>query len=176
MSLNKFTAVDTGFDLELDIGCDQLKANNVITDNIDVVSINGQSPASYQTYTPNFSVNEGALITDSPEISVLSIGNAIYLDGKVDLILPNNGAVFFDLSFDIPGLYTVTPLDKSSSATGTELNPSTNFSIVKAISGIDIGSFPARYSMSLRKDDGTPFVSAVPSSVDFHVVIESNEP
>jgi hypothetical protein len=176
MSLNKFTAVDTGFNLELDIGCDQLKANNVVTDNIDVASINGQAPPSYQTYTPNFSVTEGALISDSPDISVLSIGNAIYLDGKVDIILPSNGALFFDLSFDIPGLYTVTPLDKSSSATGSELNPSTTFSIVKAISGIDIGFSPARYSMSLRKDNGSGFISAVPSSVDFHVVIESNEP
>jgi hypothetical protein len=41
MSLNKFTNTSTGFDLDLDIGCDELKANNITTDNIDANTING---------------------------------------------------------------------------------------------------------------------------------------
>jgi hypothetical protein len=47
MSLNKFTNTSTGFDLDLDIGCDELKANNITTTNIDLVTINGQP------YPPN---------------------------------------------------------------------------------------------------------------------------
>ena len=41
MSLNKLTGCEKGHGLNLQIGCDVLEANNVVTDNIDVSTING---------------------------------------------------------------------------------------------------------------------------------------
>ena len=41
MSLNKLTECKKGHGLNLQIGCDVLEANNVVTDNIDVSTING---------------------------------------------------------------------------------------------------------------------------------------
>jgi len=41
MSLNKLTECKRGHGLNLQIGCDVLEANNVVTDNIDVSTING---------------------------------------------------------------------------------------------------------------------------------------
>jgi hypothetical protein len=41
MSLNKFSNTTIGQTIDLQIGCDELKANNVVSDNLDVSTING---------------------------------------------------------------------------------------------------------------------------------------
>jgi hypothetical protein len=175
MSLNKFTNTSTGFELDLDIGCDELKANNITTDNIDLVTINGQVQASYNSYAPNFTATEGAVVTFQPDVSTLSIGNALYLDSKVAVNLPNNGVLTFDVEFDIPGLYTVLPSDKCSMANGTETGQSNStYTLVKLGSSIDINVTPARYTLTLKRSDGTPFNNAVNALTNFHIVIESN--
>ncbi len=172
MSLNKFTDINTGYDLKLDVGADEIKANS-----IEVGQINGQLPASYQKYAPNFTATEGATVTFQPDVAVLSIGTALYLDSKVAVNMPNNGAQTFDLVFDIPGLYTVLPDDKVSLANGTETGqPNSTYSLVKLASSIDIGVTPARYTLTMKRSDGAPFNSAVNALTNFHVVIESNEP
>lgn len=52
MSLNKFTRCATGHGLNLQLGCDIIEANNVVTDNIDVSSINGVSASSLASGGP----------------------------------------------------------------------------------------------------------------------------
>lgn len=41
MSLNKFSNTEIGQRIDLQIGCDELKANNVVSDNLDITTING---------------------------------------------------------------------------------------------------------------------------------------
>ena len=171
MCLNKFTSTETGYQLSLDGGFDELKANS-----LEVGQINGQLPPNYQTYAPNFTATEGAVVTFQPNVAVLSIGTALYLDSKVAVNLPNNGTQTFDLTFDIPGLYTVLPDDKVSLANGTETGqPNSTYSLVKLGSSIDIGVSPARYTLTMKRSDGAPFNSAVNALTNFHIVLESNE-
>lgn len=42
MSLNKLTNVNTGYELKLDVGADEMKANQMETINIDLTTINNQ--------------------------------------------------------------------------------------------------------------------------------------
>jgi hypothetical protein len=42
MSLNKFTDVAKGYSLGLDVGADEMKANQIETTNIDLVTINNE--------------------------------------------------------------------------------------------------------------------------------------
>lgn len=172
MSLNKFTDTATGYDLKLDVGCDELKCNS-----LEAPQINGQIPAAYGKYAPNFTATEGATVTFQPDVSVLGLANALYLDSKVAVNLPSNSAQTFDLIFDLPTSYTVLPDDKVSLANGTETGqPNSTYSLVKLGSSIDIGSSPARYTLTMKRSDGAAFTSAVNALTNFHVVIESNEP
>lgn len=56
MSLNKFTDVAKGYTLELDIGADEMKANQMETTNIDLVTINSEP------YPPEPSQNFNSLM------------------------------------------------------------------------------------------------------------------
>jgi hypothetical protein len=120
MSLNKFTNTSTGFDLDLDIGCDELKANNITTTNIDLVTINGQPyppntvpvkkavGLEYQTaYTFNVYSDMVNVWSGSPDVPAgsLPIGDTIELTTQFNLdpsLIGGQGSFAgnFRISFD----------------------------------------------------------------------------
>jgi hypothetical protein len=104
MSLNKFTNTSTGFDLQLDIGCDEIKANNVITDNIDTTTINGlppgggsgvQNPLTSDLKLGGFAIIE-PLASLSPGLNIDQLDTAKKIDlkvGGVAKVVVKNGEV-----------------------------------------------------------------------------------
>jgi hypothetical protein len=102
MSLNKFTNTSTGFDLDLDIGCDELKANNITTDNIDANTINGgpigggvTNPLTADLKLGGFAIIE-PLTAVSPALNIDQLDPAKKIDlkvGGVAKVVVKNGEV-----------------------------------------------------------------------------------
>ena len=94
MSLNKFSDVDTGYTLNLDIGADEIKANQISTTNIDVTTINGApyipggggggvtNPLSANLALGGFSIIE-PLTAASPSLNIDQLDPAKKIDLKV---------------------------------------------------------------------------------------------
>ena len=94
MSLNKFSDVDTGYTLNLDIGADEIKANQISTTNIDVTTINGApyipggggggvtNPLSANLQLGGFSIIE-PLASASPSLNIDQLDPAKKIDLKV---------------------------------------------------------------------------------------------
>jgi len=102
MSLNKFTNTETGFQLDLDIGCDTLKANNITTDNIDANTINGgpigggvTNPLTSDLKLGGFAIIE-PLTAVSPALNIDQLDPAKKIDlkvGGVAKVVVKNGEV-----------------------------------------------------------------------------------
>lgn len=93
MSLNKFTDVNKGFTLGLDLGADEIKANQIETTNIDVTTINGApyvpgggggvtNPLSANLVLGGFSIIE-PLAAASPSLNIDQLDVAKKIDLKV---------------------------------------------------------------------------------------------
>ena len=93
MSLNKFTDTAKGYSLELDIGADEIKANQIETTNIDLTSINGvpymgggggtvTNPLSANLVLGGFSIIE-PLAAASPSLNIDQLDVAKKIDLKV---------------------------------------------------------------------------------------------
>jgi len=100
MSLNKFTDAEKGYNLDLGVGADEMKANQIETTNIDLVTINGQPyppntvpikkavGLEYQTaYTYNVYSDMVNTWSGSPDVPAgsLDIGETIELTTQFNL-------------------------------------------------------------------------------------------
>jgi hypothetical protein len=124
MSLNKFTDATKGYDLDLGVGADEMKANQIETTNIDLVTINGQPyPQSFNSLMnsitlPNVAdtgfVNMTAGFVGPKSILAgkFPVGSQIeiQLDGDID-VTASAGVVNLQFALSLAGIYNLTPPD-----------------------------------------------------------------
>lgn len=151
MSLNKFSAVDTGYDLKLDIGCDELKCNTL--------EIGGQQLVS-GSYNPT--ITSLATLIPDPTLNnafYTKVGNILTIQGKIAVDEWNSSGVF-DISLPVglsaasSGPNFISGLASGSTSVGSVsgfdngLSSTTTFELRCEQNG---GSFPAGTSAGVVK-------------------------
>ena len=165
MSLNKFTSVDTGYDLKLDIGADEIKCNSL--------EIAGQPVADFQRITANYTATNGATIgIPTQELGAFRSGKYLRLCDNVQVTMDNTSAFnSFALEFDVPSYVPASGVIKQyANGSGGRVNPSPLlYSILKKESSYVQGS--GRLSIIFTKADGGVFSSADDLNVSWDVVL-----
>lgn len=117
MSLNKFTSVQTGLDLKLNIGCDNFECNNFITENLTVNKLLVNEELKV--------VNDDSTFTNYTAPSNGDLGDVLSTDGNGHVywssnpVPPGSGIIY---NGSLPS--TVNTILKSSNITGTTCNES----------------------------------------------------
>ena len=177
MSLNKFTNISTGFELDLDIGCDELKANNITTDNIDANTINGgpiggvTNPLTSDLKLGGFAIIE-PLAAVSPALNISQLDPAKKIDLKVgglakvevknnEIQLNENLNMNNNNIDDVNEVNSSNTLLLGNNANNDEvaINPNINSGVVAYAS--------AGKKISLVADGGNNVVNIEPTKTDF---------
>jgi hypothetical protein len=129
MSLNKFFNTGTGLDIDLRIGADEVKANNMQTQNIDTFTINGVPylPGSGVTnpLTSNLKLDGFAIIEElaslSPSLNIDQLNNTkdikLKIGGISKVDVKNNEITLNEnLNMDNHEIKNVSVIDNSSGA------------------------------------------------------------
>jgi hypothetical protein len=167
MSLNKFSDKEKGYDLDLGVGADEMKANQMETVNIDLSTINGQPyPQGVFTnvnnlYSGNYQVTEGATLQGSnTTISQLQLGTYLRISGLQVMTTPSNGADNFDFSFnkspELKAASTLTLVYRNAFAVDQGVGVQKYNIAAQSQEIID----PDRIVLTMKKTDATTFTSS----------------
>jgi len=165
MSLNKFTSVDTGYNLQLDVGCDELKCNSL--------EVAGGPVADYQQITANYTATNGATIaTPLQSVGAFRSGRYLRLCDNVSVTMDNTNTFnSFAIEFDVPGYVPASGVQKQyANGSGGRLDPSPlQYSVIKKQSSYVQGS--GRLSVIFTKVEGGLFSSADTLNLAWDVVL-----
>ncbi len=175
MSLNKFSSVDTGYEIKLDGGFDEVKCNTLNAQNItaDSLSVDGYAVGDYQQIVANYTATNGASIsTPLQSLGAFNSGKYLRLCDNVSVTMDNSN-VFnsFAIEFDVPGYVPATGVQKQyANGSGGRINPSPlAYIVIKKDSSYVQGS--GRLSIIFSKDNGTPFSSGDTLNLAWDVVL-----
>jgi len=158
MSLNKFTNVETGYDLKLDVGCDELKCNSL------EVGGNVIDELESGTYNPNIYSGTPTL-SALPVINYLKVGNTLTVHGSFSIQdwLTAGNTVTFEIGLPIAGFQalnvigtgtgttsvgSVSAIDDGLSTPGG--NPSFNMTFTQIGGNYPVSGGELRYSASFN--------------------------
>jgi len=170
MSLNKFTSTATGYDLQLDVGADEIKCNSL--------EVAGGPVAEFQRIPANYTTTNGAVVgIPTQNLGAFRSGNYLRLCDNVQVTMSNaNTFNSFALEFDVPSYVPASGVIKQyANGSGGRLNPSPLlYSVLKKESSYVQGS--GRLSIIFTKADGGLFSSADDLNVSWDVVLYLPDP
>ena len=170
MSLNKFSNVNTGYEIKLDGGFDEVKCNTLDTQSL---SLAGYPVADYQQIVANYTATNGATIgTPLQSLGAFNSGKYLRLCDNVSVTMDNSNTYnSFSIEFDVPGYVPATGVQKQFvNGSGGRLNPSPlAYSVIKKDSSYVQGS--GRLSIIFTKVDGTLFSSGDILNLAWDVVL-----
>jgi hypothetical protein len=170
MSLNKFSNVNTGYEIKLDGGFDEVKCNTLDTQSL---SLAGYQVADYQQIVSNYTATNGATIaTPLQSLGAFNSGKYLRLCDNVSVTMDNTNTFnSFAIEFDVPGYVPATGVQKQfANGSGGRINPSPlAYSVIKKDSSYVQGS--GRLSIIFTKVDGTLFSSGDTLNLAWDVVL-----
>lgn len=156
MSLNKFSNDETGYDLKLNVGADEMKCNNLEV--VGDITQGGQPVSSYQNIVANYTTTNGAVINvPTQEIGVFRSGSYMVLADNVSVIMDSSNTNFtFGIEFDLPPEVPPSGVRRiMTEGSGANSNINLGYFVIKANSQYTQGS--GRLGLIFIKNDGTNF-------------------
>jgi hypothetical protein len=158
MSLNKFSNDDTGYDLKLNVGADEMKCNTLEV--VNTISQGGQPISSYQNIVANYTTTNGAVINGTTQqIGVFRSGNYMTLADNVSVIMDNTNTFFtFGIEFDLPPEVPASGVRRiMTEGSGGSFSFNLGYVVIKTNSTYNQGS--GRLGLIFTKSDGTNFTA-----------------
>ena len=170
MSLNKFTNTEIGYELQLDVGADEIKCNSL--------EVAGGPVADFQRIQANYTTTNGATVgVPTQNLGAFRSGNYLQLSDNVTVTMDNTNTFnSFALEFDVPSYVPASGVIKQFvNGSGGRLDPSPLlYSVIKKQSSYVQGS--GRLSIIFTKVDGGLFSSADTLNLAWQVVLYLPDP